>query len=86
MVAVARNNQKTMVQMLKDDPRLARQTNFVSGFTELHWSAKQGNVEMARLLAREYSVNINKKTHGGYTALHLAKQFGNAIGCESTSL
>ena len=32
---------------------------------------------MVKLLAGGYSVHVNQKSHGGYTALHLACQFGN---------
>ena len=77
MVTSARNDHKAMVKMLRGDPGLAKQKNFVSGYTALHWSAKHGNVEMARLLARDYLVDINQKTHGGYTPLHLARKFGH---------
>ena len=32
---------------------------------------------MIKLLAGSYSVHVNQKSHGGYTPLHLACQFGH---------
>ena len=32
---------------------------------------------MVKLLAGNYKVNVNVKSHGGYTPLHLACQFGH---------
>ena len=32
---------------------------------------------MVKLLAGSYSVHVNQKSHGGYTPLHLACQFGH---------
>ena len=32
---------------------------------------------MIKLLAGSYSVQVNLKSHGGYTPLHLACQFGH---------
>lgn len=32
---------------------------------------------MIKLLAGSYSVQVNQKSHGGYTPLHLACQFGH---------
>ena len=32
---------------------------------------------MVKLLAGSYAVQVNQKSHGGYTSLHLACQFGH---------
>ena len=40
-------------------------------------AAKHGNLDMIKLLAGSYSVQVNLKSHGGYTPLHLACQFGH---------
>ena len=38
-----------------------------------------GNLDMVKLLAGNYSVPVNVKSHGGYTPLHLACQFGHQV-------
>lgn len=63
--------------LLLKDTRLAQKRDFMSGFTALHWAAKCGNDRMmVRIidLAKEARVdlNINAKTYGGYTPLHIA--------------
>ena len=35
-----------------------------------------GDLNMVKLLAGNYHVDVNIKSHGGYTPLHLACQFG----------
>ncbi|XP_068441736.1 ankyrin repeat domain-containing protein SOWAHA [Clinocottus analis] len=63
--------------LLLQDTRLAHKKDFMSGFTALHWAAKNGNCEMIHQLmdisgkSGTY-VNINCKAHGGYTPLHVA--------------
>ncbi|XP_025016203.1 RNA polymerase II subunit A C-terminal domain phosphatase isoform X1 [Tetranychus urticae] len=42
------------------------------GYTALHWAAKFGKAEIIKLIAGTHGVNVNKKSHGGYTPLHLA--------------
>lgn len=56
---------------------LAEKRDFMSGFTALHWVAKCGNSSMLVKivdLAKEggVQIDINAKTHGGYTPLHIA--------------
>ncbi|XP_077388426.1 LOW QUALITY PROTEIN: ankyrin repeat domain-containing protein SOWAHA [Festucalex cinctus] len=69
--------------MLLQDVRLAQKKDFMSGFTALHWAAKDGNGEMVRKLMevtrrRGAHVNVNSKAHGGYTPLHIATIHGHA--------
>ncbi|XP_023694103.2 ankyrin repeat domain-containing protein SOWAHA [Paramormyrops kingsleyae] len=63
--------------LLLQDIQLAEKRDFTSGFTVLHWAAKSGNcemiakiVEISRRGGRE--VNVNCRTYGGYTPLHIA--------------
>lgn len=77
MVKASQGDYHSLAKMLKDDPRLAKHKDFVSGYTALHWAAKHGNLDMIKLLAGSYSVQVNQKSHGGYTPLHLACQFGH---------
>ncbi|CAL1573307.1 unnamed protein product [Knipowitschia caucasica] len=63
--------------MLLRDSQLAEKKDFISGFTALHWAVKFGNSEMlVRLfeLSKRGGVelDVNAKTHGGYTPLHIA--------------
>ncbi|XP_049898692.1 ankyrin repeat domain-containing protein SOWAHB [Epinephelus moara] len=68
--------------LLLQDTRLAQKKDFMSGFTALHWAAKDGNSEMIHKLvdiSRKTGthVNINSKAHGGYTPLHIAAMHGH---------
>lgn len=63
--------------LLLADCHLAQKRDFMSGFTALHWAAKWGNSNMLVKiidLAKKggVQVDINAKTHGGYTPLHIA--------------
>lgn len=63
--------------LLLKDGHLAEKKDFMSGFTALHWAAKCGNAEMVRMIierSREYDheVDVNAKSNGGYTPLHIA--------------
>lgn len=68
--------------LLLRDGGLAAKRDFMSGFTALHWAAKSGDREMALQLvevARRggVPVNLNARSHGGYTPLHLAALHGH---------
>ncbi len=77
MVRSAQGDYMAMMKLLREDPRLAKTRDFVSGFTALHWAAKHGNSDMVKLLAGNCGADVNVKSHGGYTPLHLACQFGH---------
>lgn len=69
--------------LLQQDPGLAQRKDFMSGFTALHWAAKDGNCSVIRKLVdtsrrRGVYVDINGKSHGGYTPLHIAAMHGQA--------
>lgn len=61
----------TLSDLLRQDPSLAMKKDFTSGFTALHWAAKHGKENMARMLINA-GVDINLRAHGGYTPLHIA--------------
>ncbi|XP_051955614.1 ankyrin repeat domain-containing protein SOWAHA-like [Xyrauchen texanus] len=68
--------------LLLKDAHLAEKKDFMSGFTALHWAVKCGNVEMVCRIIEvsrksDHAVDINAKSHGGYTPLHVA-----AIHCQ----
>lgn len=69
--------------LLLQDMRLAQKRDFTSGFTVLHWAAKDGNHKMIRKIVDASGksgprVNVNCKAHGGYTPLHIAAIHGHA--------
>jgi ankyrin repeat protein len=47
------------------------------GNTPLHRAAMHGHIEVARLLLREHSAEINRRNIDGYTPLHLAALIGH---------
>ena len=77
MIKASQSEYHSLAKMLKDDPRLAMQKDFISGYTALHWAAKRGNLNVVKLLAGSYSAHVNAKSNGGYTPLHLASRFGH---------
>lgn len=63
--------------LLLRDNLLAEKKDFISGFTVLHWAAKCGNSEILVKvidISKQGGVDldINARTHGGYTPLHIA--------------
>ncbi|KAL2081700.1 hypothetical protein ACEWY4_023553 [Coilia grayii] len=67
----------SLQRLLVCDPNLITKRDFVTGFTCLHWAAKQGKQELLANLvtfAKEHDipVNINARSSAGYTPLHLA--------------
>ncbi|XP_070591968.1 ankyrin repeat domain-containing protein SOWAHA [Erythrolamprus reginae] len=67
--------------LLLIDLNLATKRDFMSGFTVLHWAAKSGNcrtlskvIEMAE--KGGVSLDVNAKSFGGYTPLHIASIHG----------
>ncbi|XP_049728527.1 ankyrin repeat domain-containing protein SOWAHA [Elephas maximus indicus] len=67
--------------LLLRDCGLAAKRDFISGFTALHWAAKSGDSEMVQQLVEVAlrggtPVDVNARSHGGYTPLHLAALHG----------
>lgn len=81
LVKCAAGHWSQVYGLLLRDKQLAEKRDFMSGFTALHWVAKCGNSNMLLKiirLAKESGVDIdiNAKTHGGYTPLHIATLHG----------
>ncbi|XP_062389447.1 ankyrin repeat domain-containing protein SOWAHC [Sardina pilchardus] len=77
MMCASDGQWESLQQLLACDPNLVTKRDFVTGFTCLHWAAKQGKQELlAKLVsfAKEHDipVNINARSSAGYTPLHLA--------------
>lgn len=63
--------------LLLNDNQLAEKRDFMSGFSALHWAVKYGNSDMLVKIMDVtkkggVDIDINMKTHGGYTPLHIA--------------
>lgn len=77
MLSAVDGNYDTMLEFLAEDPSLLSKKDFISGFTALHWLAKNGRDETLLQLLRHaekegLSVNVNLRGSGGMTALHVA--------------
>ncbi|XP_070700032.1 ankyrin repeat domain-containing protein SOWAHA [Pempheris klunzingeri] len=77
LVKCAAGHWSQVYGLLLRDSQLAEKRDFMSGFTALHWAAKCGNSEMLVKiidLSKQggADIDINAKTHGGYTPLHIA--------------
>ncbi|XP_068602841.1 ankyrin repeat domain-containing protein SOWAHC [Brachionichthys hirsutus] len=73
---------ESLQPLLIVEPCLVAKKDFVTGFTCLHWAAKQGKAELlSRLLAfakeNAIPVNVNVRSSAGYTPLHLAAMHGH---------
>jgi len=77
MLAIARGDYHAVSRLLREEPRLGRRKDFVTGYTGLHWSAKHGNEDLVKMLAGTYKSDVNAKTNAGCTALHIAAQQGH---------
>ncbi|XP_038576199.1 ankyrin repeat domain-containing protein SOWAHC [Micropterus salmoides] len=73
---------ESLQPLLTVEPSLVAKKDFVTGFTCLHWAAKQGKAELlSQLLAfakeNTIPVNVNVRSSAGYTPLHLAAMHGH---------
>ncbi|KAK7939617.1 hypothetical protein WMY93_002943 [Mugilogobius chulae] len=73
---------ESLQPLLAVEPSLVSKKDFVTGFTCLHWAAKQGKDELiSQLLTfakdNSVSVNVNVRSSAGYTPLHLAAMHGH---------
>ncbi|XP_056141479.1 ankyrin repeat domain-containing protein SOWAHA-like [Lampris incognitus] len=81
LVTSAAGHWSQVYGLLLKDNQLAEKRDFMSGFTALHWAAKCGNSKMlAKIIEIStkggVDIDINAKTHGGYTPLHIAALHG----------
>ncbi|XP_018431676.1 PREDICTED: ankyrin repeat domain-containing protein SOWAHB [Nanorana parkeri] len=68
--------------LFSQDPQLALRKDFISGYTALHWFAKHGAIEMfhkfvAGAKKAGVELDLNIKSNGGYTPLHIAAIHGH---------
>ncbi|XP_051945145.1 ankyrin repeat domain-containing protein SOWAHC-like [Xyrauchen texanus] len=77
MLSAVDGNYDTMVDFLAEDPSLLSRKDFISGYTVLHWLAKNGKDETLIQLLKHAEkeglpVNVNMRGSGGLTPLHVA--------------
>ncbi|XP_030010842.1 ankyrin repeat domain-containing protein SOWAHA [Sphaeramia orbicularis] len=77
LVKCAAGHWSQVYGLLLRDHQLADKKDFMSGFTALHWAAKCGNSDMVTKIIDiskqgGVDVDVNARTHGGYTPLHIA--------------
>ena len=52
---------------------LVSRRDFITGYSALHWAAKNGRADVVKLLMGSSAPpDVDAKSHGGYTALHVA--------------
>lgn len=73
---------ESLQPLLAVEAGLVAKKDFVTGFTCLHWAAKQGKAELLSQLLKfamdnNVAVNVNVKSGAGYTPLHLAAMHGH---------
>jgi len=73
----AYSDYQAMAKLLLTNPSLAGRRDFLSGYTALHWAAKNGMEDVVKLLfGSKEPPNVNARSHGGYTPLHIATIHG----------
>ncbi|XP_019945495.2 ankyrin repeat domain-containing protein SOWAHC [Paralichthys olivaceus] len=82
MLCASDGQWESLQPLLSVEPSLVAKKDFVTGFTCLHWAAKQGKAELISQLlafAKENAtpVNVNVRSSAGYTPLHLAAMHGH---------
>lgn len=62
LVLAARCDYNQMMKALQGSPDLAPYADFLRGYTALHYAAKNGKLEIIKLLAGKYKVDVDRRT------------------------
>ncbi|XP_072192612.1 ankyrin repeat domain-containing protein SOWAHB [Excalfactoria chinensis] len=84
LVAVSAGRWAHVRELFLEEPELALQRDFMSGFTVLHWLAKHGDgpglQELAKAARRAgLALDVDARSGCGYTPLHLAAIHGHTL-------
>ncbi|NWT62639.1 SWAHB protein, partial [Erythrocercus mccallii] len=84
LVAMSAGRWAQLRPLFLEEPELALQRDFISGFTVLHWLAKQGDGPGLQELAaaarqRGLALDVDARSGCGYTPLHLAAIHGHQL-------
>lgn len=84
LVAVSAGRWAHVRGLFLEEPELALQRDFVSGFTVLHWLAKHGDGTGLQELAEAarqagLALDVDARSGCGYTPLHLAAIHGHTL-------
>ncbi|CAK6433047.1 unnamed protein product [Pipistrellus nathusii] len=82
MVKLATGSWIHVLALLWEDPQLALHKDFLTGYTALHWIAKHGDLRALQDFVGSaqkagVALDVNVKSSGGYTPLHLAAIHGH---------
>lgn len=78
MICSAYCDYQAMAKLLQSNPALASRRDFVTGFTALHWAAKNGKPNVVKLLFGSAILpQVDARSNGGYTPLHFAAMHGH---------
>lgn len=82
MVKLATGSWIHVLTLLWEDPQLALHKDFLTGYTALHWIAKHGDLRALQDFVGSaqkagVALDVNVKSSGGYTPLHLAAIHGH---------
>ncbi|XP_036193071.1 ankyrin repeat domain-containing protein SOWAHB [Myotis myotis] len=82
MVKLATGSWIRVLTLFWEDPQLALHKDFLTGYTALHWIAKHGDLRalqdfVGSAQKARVALDVNAKSSGGYTPLHLAAIHGH---------
>ncbi|VDP14037.1 unnamed protein product [Soboliphyme baturini] len=66
LLAAAKCDYQLLAKLLVDDTELANFQDFMYGYAALHWAAKQGHLQVIKLLAGTYKADVNCSDVGFY--------------------
>lgn len=77
MLCASDGEWSTLQRLLSAEPSLILRKDFITGFTCLHWAAKQGKPELLALIINfakqnNLSLSVDVRSNAGYTPLHVA--------------
>lgn len=75
ILCAARGEYHALAKMCKENAKLAKTKDSFTGYTAMHWACKRGDENLVKLLAGVARQLVNERSNGGYTPLHIAKQF-----------